>query len=119
MKIHLENTDALNDQILMTNRKRSSLVNVTEQILSTYEQLRQLNGIPYKIGNNHEPKSDRYVIKGINPGANSQAIQSDLEHLSFKVINVSNMTSWVTNKSLLVYFTVLEDSPGHEEIIGL
>ena len=56
MKLHYENTDALRDQILMTYRKRGSLVNVTEQFLPTYEQLLKTNNISYKIGPNYEPK---------------------------------------------------------------
>lgn len=48
MKIHFEHTDALYNQVTMSDRKRGSLFSLTEQILQLYGQLLKDNEIDYK-----------------------------------------------------------------------
>ena len=119
MKLHFKHTDVLYNQVTMIYRKRGSLVSLTEQILPLYEQLLQNNHIDYKIGSTYMSRCTKYAIKGISPVAIGKSIQHDLKHLGFKVLHMSNMTLWETKKPLLMFLTVLEDTPGHEDILGL
>lgn len=53
-------------------------------------------------------KVTRYVIKGISYTTKPDQIRAEIQSLGYIVINVTNMTSWVTKKPLPIFQILVE-----------